>query len=183
MRLIDVLREWSTTRNLILSVVFSMVLIGILGYGTQVLVYGVYGNYTMPDTRFSYTFEEIQAVFDGLGANGLQAWSMIHLLDYLFPLFYMFAMVFGITLELRKLKYYDRFNKILLIPIFGCIMDYIENILVQTQVFTYPNISSLVIALASYVTSLKWIFLGLAFAVIIVLLFQIIYQRHSAEPE
>ncbi len=120
----DTLRKWSTPRNLLLSIILSVVVIAILGYSTQVLVYSVYGDYTMPDTRFGYTFEEIQAVFDGLGSEGLQAWSMVHLLDYIFPLAYTLALVFGTGLELKRLDTFERYKKILLFPIIGCIMDY-----------------------------------------------------------
>ncbi len=179
MGLIDILRKLSTPRNLLVSIVMSIVVVTILGYATQVFVYSIYGNYTMPDTRFGYTFEEIQTVFDGLGSEGLQAWSIVHLLDYIFPLVYMFAMAFGISVELKKIDCFDEYNKLILIPITGCIMDYSENFLVQTQVLAYPNISPLVINIASYITLSKWMLLGLGFVVIIVLLLQIIYQRNS----
>lgn len=182
MGLIDILERWSTTRNLLLSIIGSIVIIALMGYGLQVLVYNVYGNYTMPDTRFGYSFEEIQVVFDGLGLEGLQAWTMVHLLDYLFPLVYSFAMVFALGIQLTKLNLTSQnVKRVLLLPILGCIADYIENILVQTQVIAYPNISELVINLASYATIIKWILLALGFVTIMLLSLLVIYQRFSTK--
>ena len=183
MKTMDVLKKWSTPRNLLLSLIATVVIISMLNYYLQVLVYDVYGNYIMPDTRFCYTFEEIQAVFDGLGSQGLQVWSTVHLLDYFFPLVYMLAMVFAIGLELKKLNIFERYDKVLLLPILGCIADYTENILVQSQVFAFPNISAIVINVASYVTLIKWAFLTLGFVVIILLILLIIYQRISKANE
>jgi len=138
----------------------------------------------MPDTRFGYTFAEIQVVFDGLGVEGLRAWSTVHLLDYIFPITYMLAMIFSLGLQLKRLNYSSsNYNRVLLLPILGCIADYVENILVQTQVLAYPNLSANVISLASYVTISKWLFLGLGFGAIIVLLLVIIYQKFSAKAQ
>lgn len=181
MELMNTLKSWSTTRNLILSFVASVIVIILLGYGLQVLVYNVYGNYVMPDTRFGYTFEEIQAVFDGLGAGGLQAWTMVHLLDYIFPLVYSFGIIFAMGLELKKMDLFEKYNKILFFPILGCLADYTENILVQTQVQAYPNLSAAIINLANYVTLTKWALLALSFGVILILLFLILYQRLSSK--
>lgn len=181
MGLKDTIKTWSTTRNLLLTIVASIVIIVFMGYGSQVFVYNVYGDYTMPDTRFGYTFEEIQAVFDGLGTEGLQIWTMIHLLDYIFPLVYSLAMIFGLALQLKKLDAFDgTLNKVLALPFLGCIADYGENILIQSQVLTYPNLSVIVINIASYITMAKWLFLVLAFGVIIILMLLIIIRRFSA---
>ncbi|TFG34997.1 hypothetical protein EU527_00680 [Candidatus Thorarchaeota archaeon] len=182
MGIMDVLKRWSTPRNLLLSVIGSVVIIALMGYGLQTLVYNVYGHYTMPDTRFGYTFEEIQTVFNGIGSEGLQVWTMVHLLDYFFPLVYCFAMIFALGLQLKKLNAFDgTYNKVLFLPIFGCVTDYAENLLVQSQVLTYPNLSALVITIASYVTLLKWILLALGFGVIIILLLLIIVRRYSVK--
>lgn len=142
-------------------------------------LYEVYGDVTMPDTRFTYSLNEITAVFNTLGQEGLNVWGQAHMLDFLFPLTYMFAMAFGLNMELRSLFPDSKAKLLVLIPLLAGIADYVENILVLTQIAAYPGLSELVIVIASAVTSLKWILLGVGFVIIFVLIPLIIYHRLS----
>jgi hypothetical protein len=144
---------------------------------TQTWVYDVYGDVTMPDTRFTYSINEITDVFNTLGQDGLNVWAQAHMLDFLFPLTYMFAIAFGLNMEIRRL-FPDRKAKLLvLIPLFAGIADYVENILVLTQIAAYPTLSEVVIMIASAVTTLKWILLGLGFVIIFVLIPVVVYRK------
>ncbi|MFW9962508.1 MAG: hypothetical protein ACFFCX_03030 [Candidatus Sifarchaeia archaeon] len=178
MGLLELIDRWSTLRNLILMIVASFVVVMVMAMLTQTWVYDVYGEVTMPDTRFSYSFNEITDVFNTLGPEGLIVWAQAHMLDFLFPLTYMFAMAFGLNMEIRKL-YPENVNikKLVLIPLLGGIADYVENILVLTQIAVFPNLSESVILIASVITSLKWILLVIGFVTIFVLLPLIIYHR------
>ncbi|MFX0060988.1 MAG: hypothetical protein ACFFC7_02300 [Candidatus Hermodarchaeota archaeon] len=69
-----------------------------MGITTQLWVYSIYGDVTMPDTRFAYSFSEITEVFNILGREELNAWALAHMLDFLYPLTYMFAMAFGLNM-------------------------------------------------------------------------------------
>jgi len=170
----------SNRRNLLLSIIASIGTIAIMSMATQILVYEVYGYFTMPDTRFGYSFTDIQTAFVGIGAEGLQAWAIAHSPDFLFPLAYSFAMMFGTMLELNKVeKNSGLLRKSVLLPLAGGIADYIENTLILSQIAIFPNLSELVIAIASVVTLLKWAFLILGFVVIFGLLILIIYKGIS----
>ena len=178
MGFLESIERWSSLRNLVVMIVTSFVVIIVMAMLTQIWVYDVYGEVTMPDTRFTYSFTEISYVFNTLGQAGLNVWAQAHLLDFLFPLTYMFAMAFGINLELRKL-YPENSNarKLVLIPLLGGIADYVENILVLTQIATYPTLSEVVIMIASGITTLKWILLGLGFVIIFVLIPVVVYRK------
>lgn len=168
----------SSPRNLLLGILASIIIIAIMGYATQTLVYEVYGDFTMPDTRFGYSFTEIQTAFNALGIEGLRVWALAHSPDFLFPLAYSFAMMFGIILELNKLeKNIDPFRKLVFLPLAGGIADYIENTLILSQIATFPNLSNLVIVIASVVTLMKWFFLAIGFVVIFVLLILVVYKK------
>ncbi|TXT57704.1 MAG: membrane protein of unknown function [Candidatus Thorarchaeota archaeon] len=174
----DVMMRWSTGRNLLLMIILSAVSVLIMGYFTQTLVYDVFGEVTMPDTRISYTYQEILTAFNELGGEGLQVWSQVHLLDTIFPIGYSFAMIFALGLEIKKtLPEKQSLRIILLLPILGAIMDYMENALIASQVGVYPNISESVIAVASIFTSLKWIFIYTSFAIIFILAIVWIIQK------
>ncbi|MHA2359309.1 MAG: hypothetical protein ACXAB5_03475, partial [Candidatus Thorarchaeota archaeon] len=159
MGVLESLDRFSTVRNLIVMIISSFVIVMVMAMLTQNWVYSVYGDVTMPDTRFVYTFSEISDVFSTLGQEGLIVWAQAHMLDFLFPLTYMLALTFGTNLQLRK-SYPESENAkwLVLFPLFGGIFDYIENLLILTQISSYPTLSESVIAVASTITSLKWVF-------------------------
>lgn len=168
----------SNKRNLLIGIIASIATIAIMSMATQIMVYEIYGDFTMPDMRFGYTFSDIQAAFIGIGAEGLRAWAVAHSPDFLFPLAYSFSMMFGIMLELNKVeKNSGLLRKTVLLPLAGGLADYIENTLILSQIAVFPNLSELVIAIASVVTLVKWAFLMLGFVVIFGLLILIIFKR------
>ncbi|MFW9958985.1 MAG: hypothetical protein ACFFCT_13020 [Candidatus Odinarchaeota archaeon] len=178
MRMITALEKHSNIRNLVFVIIASAVTIAAMSYGTKVLVYDIYGEFTMPDTRIAYTMAELEAILSSIDSEGLIIWSQIHLLDYIFPLTYFFALAFGIMLELRTA--YPKRGKmklLLLLPLIGCLTDYLENIFVLSQVLAYPNLSEPIIILASAFTTIKWISLALSFIVIFGLILVILYNR------
>ncbi len=177
MPVLDFIKKQSSLRNLILMIVSSFVIVMVMAMLTQTLVYDVYGEVTMPDTRFTYTITEITDVFNTLGSAGLNVWVQAHMLDFLFPLTYMLAMAFGMNMEIRKLNLDDRAKLLVLIPLLGGLADYAENILVLTQIASYPSLSELIIAIASAITSLKWILLGIGFVTIFALMLLLVYRK------
>ena len=178
MRVLKSIENISSTRNLILMIISSFVVVMVMAMLTQTLVYDVYTDVTMPDTRFSYSINEIMDAFNALGQEGLYAWAQAHMLDFVFPLTYMFALAFGINMELRN-SYPDnvRAKLLVLFPLLGGIMDYVENILVLTQIASYPVLSEPVIVIASAITSLKWVFLGAGFVIVFALLPIVFYRK------
>lgn len=177
MRLLEKIDNQSNLRNLAVMIVSSFIVVMVMAMLTQTWVYDVYGDVTMPDTRFTYSINEIADVFNTLGQDGLNVWAQAHMLDFLFPLTYMFAIAFGLNMEIRRL-FPDRKAKLLvLIPLFAGIADYVENILVLTQIAAYPTLSEVVIMIASAVTTLKWILLGLGFVIIFVLIPVVVYRK------
>ena len=176
-RILNFIERNSNRRNLILSILGSIITIAVMSIATQTLVYQVYGDFTMPDMKFGYSFAEIQTAFTAIGAEGLRIWAIAHSPDFLFPLAYSFAMMFGIQLELNRAEMNSGLlRKTILLPLVGGIGDYIENTLILSQIAVFPNLSELVIAIASFVTIVKWVFLILGFVVIFGLLILIIYK-------
>jgi len=153
-----------------------------MGYLTQTLVYSLYGVAQMPDTRFWYTVTEISETFDILGTGGLQVWLQVHLLDFLFPIGYSFSLAFGLAMELRA-TYPEKtaLRQVVLIPIIAGLLDYAENLIIASQILVYPDLSGLVISMASLVTAAKWTMLYLAFVLVLVLLLAAIFQRFRKE--
>ncbi len=168
----------STRRNLLITLVVAALSVSLMGYLTQTLVYDVYGEANMPDTNIGYTYEQIMEAFDSLGSEGLGVWSQVHLLDLIFPLGYGLAMAIGTAMESRMV-FPDRLQmrNLALIPLIGVVADYVENVLVASQIAAYPEVSELVVAVASIVTTAKWVFIYVGFLVILILLFAVVHIR------
>lgn len=179
MKLLEIIDNQSNLRNLAVMIVSSFIVVMVMAMLTQTLVYDVYGDVTMPDTRLTYTFTEITDVFNTLGQEGLNVWAQAHMLDFLFPLTYMFALAFGMNMELRRLFPDSKAKLLVLVPLLAGIADYAENLLILTQITAYPNLSELVVLIASAVTSLKWILLSFGFIVIFALIPLVLYRKLS----
>ncbi|MFW9844205.1 MAG: hypothetical protein ACFFEV_06505 [Candidatus Thorarchaeota archaeon] len=176
-RILNFVERNANRRNLILGVLSSIIIIIVMSVATQTLVYQVYGEFSMPDMRLGYTFTEIQEAFNAIGIEGLHVWAIAHSPDFLFPLAYSFSMMFGIVLELNKVeKNSGLLRKTVLLPLAGGIADYIENTLILSQIAVFPNLSELVVVIASLVTIVKWVFLILGFIVIFSLLILNLYR-------
>ncbi|TFG31656.1 hypothetical protein EU528_05595 [Candidatus Thorarchaeota archaeon] len=177
----DAIERRSELRNLLLGILASVIIIAVMSFATQTLVYEVYGEFTMPDTRFGYTFTEIQTAFNAIGIEGLRVWAIAHSPDFLFPLAYTFSMMFGIMLELKRLgRSSGHLRKLVLLPLAAGLADYIENTLILSQIAVFPNLSEIVIIIANLVTLLKWAFLIIGFVVIFALLVVIVINSISS---
>lgn len=180
-KILDIVERHSNTRNLLFGIIGSIITIAIMSLATQIMVYEVFGDFTMPDMRFGYTFTDIQMDFNAIGIDGLRVWAVAHSPDFLFPLAYSLSMMFGIMLELRKLELNSKpLRMTILFPLVGGVADYIENTLILSQIIVFPNLSEIVIEIANVVTLLKWAFLILGFVMIFILLILIIIRRFTS---
>ncbi|MHA1936696.1 MAG: hypothetical protein ACXABV_07370 [Candidatus Thorarchaeota archaeon] len=184
-RIVSFIDNHSTARNLILSIISSAIVVTLMGFATQSMVYDIYGDVTMPDTRFAYTYNEILEVFNTLGSEGLGVWLLAHSLDFIFPITYSFSIAFAISMLVsRFFPERDELKKLNLIGLLGGDADYVENILVASQALSYPNLSPPIIQVASIITTLKWVIImvgfGLVFAFLIALMARRATERFSA---
>jgi hypothetical protein len=177
-RVLDTIEKISRPNHLILGSLVSIIIAIMLGYLTQTMINDVYGDFTILDTRLGgYSFTDIQATFDGIGIEGLGVWLQIYALDFLFPFVYSVSMMIGINMELNKLEFSTkRFRPLVFLPLVAGFTDYIENILLLSQILSYPDLSASVIAIASVVTQLKWVLVLGGFSVIVFLLILIIIR-------
>jgi hypothetical protein len=177
-RIVTFIDNHSTARNLILAIISSAVVVTIMGFVTQSMVYDIYGDVTMPDTRFAYSYAEILEVFNTLGSEGLGAWLLAHSLDFIFPLTYSFSIAFAISMLVRRLfPEKGRLMKLNLLGLLGGLADYIENMLVASQALSYPNLSQTIIQVSSIVTTLKWGIIMVGFGLVFALLIAFIVKR------
>jgi hypothetical protein len=153
-----------------------------MAYGLQTYVYSIYGQAEMPDTNIGYTYDDVLAAFNTLGTEGLSAWSLIHLLDLIFPIGYCFALVIGTGILLKRAFPEKQTLRLLtVLPFLGAILDYVENALIASQIASYPVLSVEIISIASIITTVKYGFIYVSFGVVFILLLVSIAKRIRPE--
>jgi hypothetical protein len=99
--------------------------------------------------------------------NGRQLYTTLQVLDLIFPLGYGISMTLALTgIITRLFPEGHSMERTILIPILAMIFDYLENITIATLIASYPNLSPLVVNIASIFTLLKW---SLALALLAIL--------------
>jgi hypothetical protein len=132
-----------------------------------------------PDTSFFYTPDELFSIAEEYGPAGRRAYIITRwTFDLIFPLVYVFFLATGISWFSKIIaparKEWQFLN---LLPVFGGIFDYLENITTSLVMATFPD-EILILALsASGITLLKWILIGLAFIVYFLLIFWLVGKK------
>jgi len=147
------------SQNKILVIVF--ILIAVCGQIFKLLPYNIFEN--MLDTKFAFSFFEVQTVMLQLGPDGRFAYIIsTFTLDLIFPILLVtFALGFFAKFDFKS-------DLIYLLPIMGGGFDLLQNI--QTSLIMSAEINDInnfQVMLASYTNQAKFIFYYVSFALII----------------
>ena len=122
------------------------------------------------DTSWFYNSSQLYRIAESYGTIGRQfyiqqRWTF----DLIWPLVY-FSFIFSTSALLYQsigLSHHNRW--ILSFTWFAILFDYLENIMVSIVMFRYPSTTIIIADFAGTATSLKWIFLGLGFFILALL--------------
>ena len=147
------------SQNKILVIVF--ILIAVCGQIFKLLPYNIFEN--MLDTKFAFSFFEVQTVMLQLGPDGRFVYIIsTFTLDLIFPILLVtFALGFFAKFDFKS-------DLIYLLPIMGGGFDLLQNI--QTSLIMSAEINDInnfQVMLASYTNQAKFIFYYVSFALII----------------
>jgi hypothetical protein len=110
------------------------------------------------DVEMFASAEQIYDVLDRQGEAGREFYKRLLLtVELVFPLVYrLFNVVFIAFTFSRWLGPDSKWNKLSLAPLIGMIADYLENALVLTMLFSYPEKLYSVASIVGIVTTIKW---------------------------
>jgi hypothetical protein len=151
------------------TLIFAFFIAVILPQQSELAI--VYGLSESVDTSFFYNASELYRIAESYGALGrefyiVQRWTF----DLVWPLVY-FSFIFSLSALLFQSIGLSKMNRwILSFVWFSVAFDYLENIMVSLVMFRYPSQTWVIADLAGTVTSLKWIFLVLAFFILFFLI-------------
>ncbi len=129
------------------------------------------------DTSWFYNAASLYRIAESYGESGRafyiqQRWTF----DLVWPVVY-FLFIFSLSSLFYKSIGLSKMNRwILSFSWFAIFFDYIENIFVSLVMLNYPNPTPLIADFAGTFTSLKWIFLGMSFIVLFLLIILKIVQ-------
>ena len=148
------------------------------------LIYGVFAGVIMPksvekaqgdgplDLLFSYTPETAFAHVASYGELGRAAYVKFSLIvDTAYPIVY--TLLFMVIISLLATKLWPArkgLQKLALVPLFAFVFDLCENQNIVSMLKSWPETNDKTAQMASLFTSLKWVSVGLSFAVILGLL-------------
>ncbi|MAT41255.1 MAG: hypothetical protein CL609_02860 [Anaerolineaceae bacterium] len=140
-------------------------------------------NASSPDTSFFYTTDDLYQMAEAYGEMGRAAYIRARFtFDIIWPLVYtLFLTAFTGWAAAKVFIPGSPWRMLNLIPIFGMLLDYLENISAATVMARFPLRTPVVDFLTPVFTLLKWVFVYASFVVpiglIIIFLIKTIKKR------
>lgn len=129
----------------------------------------VTGSVTSPDTTFYYTRDQLYQIAEDFGLEGRLYYLDSRIsFDIIWPLVYTFFLINAISWLLNKTILEESKLRLLnLTPLVAILLDYMENITNMIVMFRFPGQTDILASLAGIITSLKWVFVGGSFLVLV----------------
>jgi hypothetical protein len=126
------------------------------------------GSSLSPDTSFFYSVETLYQIAEEYGEAGREYYiNSRFTFDVLWPVVYGFFLVSALSLTFKRPIAGKSFYLFNLLPIFGDVFDFLENVMTAYVMFRYP-LTSFVAYIAPYFTLMKWLLIYLAFGLLII---------------
>jgi hypothetical protein len=122
-----------------------------------------------PDLSFFYTPDDLYRMAGAYGEQGRVEYIRARFtFDLAWPVVYTFFLVTALSWILqRATSPGSRMGSLNLVPLFGAVFDYLENISTSLVMWRYPQQTAVVDWLASLFTPAKWILISVAFVVLL----------------
>ena len=123
-----------------------------------------------PDMSFFITVGELYTIAESYGESGRDAYVYARFtFDLVWPIVYTLFLASSISwLYSRSLDSESVYQNANLIPVFGMMLDYLENISASIVMLRYPLRTPVIDVLAVVFTPLKWVFLGGSFLIVLI---------------
>ncbi|MGE6204929.1 hypothetical protein [Guptibacillus hwajinpoensis] len=121
-----------------------------------------------PDGSFFYTPEKLYTVAEQYGESGRSYYIKERFsFDIIWPLVYWFFLTTSITVLFRSISN-EKWLLLNLLPSFGVLFDYLENISTSAVMYFYPTTFPFISWAAPFFTSIKWSCIYASFLLILI---------------
>ncbi|MHA1950317.1 MAG: hypothetical protein ACW987_10625 [Candidatus Thorarchaeota archaeon] len=180
MLFIDKIKERASKRNTLIFLIIAVVSFVLMGAVIMAMM-DQSGILAFLDMRFFYTFDDVTEYLTALGETGRTYYLYQKIVDSFFPIGYGLGIALALGYLCKKSDIKNPWHSIILIPIIAAIFDYIENILLTTQIVSFPTISETIVSVAAITTLIKWIFLLSAIGVLFVSVLLFAVKRRTSD--
>ena len=164
-RLVSVSKGWVTLVALAIFLLFTATVLP----GQSARSEARMGGGRQPDSSFFYSAGDLYGMAEAFGPAGRQAYIQARFtFDLVWPLVYAFFLVTSVSwLAGKAFRPGSPWRRLNLVPVLGIIFDYLENIAASLVMARYPAHTPVVDILAPVFTSVKWVFVGGSFLVLL----------------
>ena len=122
-----------------------------------------------PDLSMYYSSNDLYRMAEGYGEAGRVEYIRARFtFDLVWPLVYTFFLVTTISWLIKRVIPGDStWRMVNLLPLWGMIADYLENIATSIVMWRYPQTTPLLDWLAGIITTLKWLLISSSFIVLL----------------
>lgn len=126
------------------------------------------GSDRSPDTSFLYTAEDLYQIAEAYGEQGRAAYINARFsFDLIWPLVYALFLTTTLSwLIQRAFNPGSVWQLANLVPVFGMVFDYLENITASIVMARYPATTMIIDQLTPMFTLVKWVFVGGSFVLL-----------------
>jgi len=137
------------------------------------------GDVDSPDMSFFYTPQELYDMAEAYGEQGRKAYIQERFsFDLIWPVVYTFFLSTAISWTFaRGFSPKSHWRWANLTPVLGMLFDYLENICSSFVMYRYPADPTLIAWLAPLFTMTKWVFVYGSFALLLIGVVMVIFQR------
>ncbi len=152
---------------IIIFILFMVVVLPLVNLLSQQWI----GVSESPDTMMFYHSSDFYALLTLYGLKGRQIYIVLR---WTFDLVYPF--VYGLFLYASLLKFNQKI-KFLLLPIFGVVFDFLENITATINVAVFPKEFNFLVYIMQGFSFLKWFFIILSFILLLYFLVKFMIEK------
>jgi hypothetical protein len=157
---------WITLLSASIFLVFTVVVLPVQTAASE----SILGEAGSPDLLFFYTSDELYKMARSYGDEGRDAYIKARFtFDLAWPIVYTLFLSTSISWIFQKVItpgiWLWRMN---LLPVFGALADYLENIATSIVMFRYPTRTPLIDVLAPFFTLFKWVLISGSFLILLV---------------
>lgn len=126
------------------------------------------GNLRVPDLSLFYTPKDLYSIAQALGEEGRREYIKDRFtFDVVWPAVYTAFLATTLSwVSARSFEQTSKWRRINLLPLWGSLFDYLENLATSTVMFRYPDQTPGIDLLASFATPLKWLCIGAGFGIL-----------------
>jgi hypothetical protein len=110
----------------------------------------------LPDTAIAYSYDEMYAAIDSYGAEGIQFYRTVGIVDAVFPLVYGALLTTLLAWVVVEVHAAEELALLVYLPAVAVAFDYVENVGIFVMLWRHPDSYALVATLTSAVTLLKY---------------------------